>query len=251
MLDQIPLRRASWVVTDRDTDPQRVRQALQLPLPQPNSPTVAATAVAFNSQAPRPFVVLPPVKFPPTADAGHREVGRCGAQADKDQAVIRQRIEHPKRRGLALGIAREVVHVHVFRSGSPSLAVVLEVSDQLAVLGIDADDRVAAFVELGACFQDLLELFVAIGMGLSGQPFFVGSQGNLHVAEQASDGIRRDNADSPGERLQAAADVADSSFWVTAGFGLDNVFELLLDVGRFFSTRGRPPPGFRTRSSSG
>jgi hypothetical protein len=83
----------------------------------------------------------------------------------------------------------------------PTAAGVFEVADQFTFLGIDADDRQMAELEIRAEFGQVLELPVAVGAGTRGNLFIVHVQGVTHLVKQARDRIGRDENAERGEFL--------------------------------------------------
>jgi hypothetical protein len=61
--------------------------------------------------------------------------------------VIRLLVVDAIRRRPTVGVAREVVHVDVFAGEPPRAAVVFEFADQLVLLRVDADHRIAVAAE--------------------------------------------------------------------------------------------------------
>ena len=86
--------------------------------------------------------------------------------------------------------------VDLLRGSFPRRAVVLEVADQFTLLGVDADDRQAAFGEPPTLLCDVPELFVAIRAGACRDALVVDAQPIVEVLEEAGHG--------PGTDLDAA-----------------------------------------------
>ena len=71
----------------------------------------------------------------------------------------------------------------------PCLACVLEVADQLALLGIDADDGLLLGDKLSTQRVDVIELRIPIWVVGSMEGLGGGARTDLHVSQQASDGL--------------------------------------------------------------
>ena len=153
-------------------------------------------------------------------------------------------------RRAARRIGREVVIVDLFSFATPGLAGIFELAEEFLLLGIDADSRVATAAEFLAMFGDMPELPIAFGVRLSGvQHFAVTSLAVLRFSQQSTD--RRWTAaviQLHGQPSQPRADPLLVGTRIAGCFGI-NALQQVGDQGRvFFSTRGRPPPGRRTRS---
>ena len=83
--------------------------------------------------------------------------------------------------GDAIGLRAEVVVVDQVGSSAPGAAGVLEVADQLALLGINTDDRQVPFSELDALLGDVGELLVAVGAGAMSDAFVVDAEPDLDI----------------------------------------------------------------------
>ena len=171
--------------------------------------------------------------------------------ADDHEAAVGGQVIDAVGDGDAVGEGAEVVVVDGMRGSFPSGAVVLEIADQFPLLGVDADDRQAAFGEPQALRRDMLELFVAIRTGAGRDALVIDPQPVAEVLEDAGDG--------PGTHLdveggQLLCDLLGGPARPAAtgdGIAGDIVLECRFDggdhLGRFFSTGWRPPPGRRIR----
>ena len=143
MLDAVPLARARRIVADRDRQARAIGKALQFPFPQPQSRTVAAPRIGRDPQVRGRRVGRTTHAFPPTADGVHREVGGVVVDADADPALVAAQVVDPVGNRLALGRDDEVVDLHALRLAlrTPLATHVLEVADQLLLLGVHRNDR--------------------------------------------------------------------------------------------------------------
>src|SRR6266852_4822940 len=104
--------------------------------------------------------------LPPAADAFDGEAGGVVIDADADPALVGGDIVDAIGNRLAVERDHEVVHAHGFglTLGTQFTAGVLEVADQLLLLGIDRDSRLAGALKAPDAGVDVLELRIAIGM---------------------------------------------------------------------------------------
>ena len=101
---------------------------------------------------------------------------------------------------------------------------------------------------------DVLELLVAVCAGACRDALVVDAQPVVEVLEDAGDGPGTDLDVEGGEfcsdLLGGAADPTDTGDGVAGDIVLQCRFDGSDHLGRFFSRRGRPPSGRRTRSRS-
>src|SRR6266849_2535630 len=96
------------------------------------------------------------------------------------------------RNGHAFRIRAEVVIVDQARREIPPGARVFEVADQLALLGVHADDGQPPPLEAITEITDMEKLRIAIWTGGGGEPLLVDAERIAHHVEQAGDGVRAD-----------------------------------------------------------
>src|SRR5262249_10503266 len=133
MLDRVPFRTPSWVVTDRDLEPEPIaHHRLESLLPQPGAGTVAAAGVGQDQQ----FVGIgkgrPSLLVPPAGDRIDGEGRRICRRPDMDGAAIVEHIVDAVWNGTALAVLKEVVDVDGNRRAAPSPPSLFEVADQFA-----------------------------------------------------------------------------------------------------------------------
>ena len=102
----------------------------------------------------------------PAADRSDGELGRIARDPDADPARIGCHVVHAIGHDLAEFLVLEVVHLHAPRIalGSIVRAAVPVVADQLFLLRVDGDDRLARSLRRNHFGIDVLELVVAIRM---------------------------------------------------------------------------------------
>jgi hypothetical protein len=130
-------------VVDFDLESEFVGQLLQLALPQAQAHPVAAAAISGDDEAARGGVTRPADLLPPAPNAVHGKAGRVMVEADTDRAVVGGQVIDPVGNGAAQLLDQEVVNPNRLgiTAGAPRPTRVLEVPDQLLLLGIDRDDR--------------------------------------------------------------------------------------------------------------
>jgi hypothetical protein len=154
VLDLVPLAGAWWKVTDRDVDSDLVGQVLQLALPQPRARAIAAAAIGGDEQLFGFGVANAADLLPPATDRLHREGRSVVIHPDADPAMVSRQVIDPVWHRSPQLLDQKVVHPHLlwlsFRL--PLAPTILEVADQLLLLGVDGDDRLLP----GQCGADQL-----------------------------------------------------------------------------------------------
>ena len=156
--------------------------------------------------------------------------------------------------GHAYGVLAEVVVINGGGSLGPLGARVFEQPDHLPFLGVDADDRQPLAFESVAGAADGLELPIAICGAAGADRLLVDVKVEVELLEQAAD---RAGADADAHAAQLEADLRgslatpfDAADRIPSGVVLHQPLDLRGDLGRFFSTGLRPPPGRRIPSAS-
>src|SRR5262250_57878 len=195
MLDPVPLRCARRIVVDMELEAGGVGELLQLDLPQPHTRTVRPAAVGRDRQLAHLGIALSAHALDPGADRGDSELGGISGDANADEGFVGCHIVDAIGHRLAQLLVGEIVHVDTQRLALGAIvgAAVLEVADQLLLLGIDRDDGLAFGLRRDHCRIDVLELRVAVGVVRA----FVRLAVHLareaeHVREQLADRVRAD-----------------------------------------------------------
>jgi hypothetical protein len=86
--------------------------------------------------------------------------------SDVDPCLVSSHVKDAVRDCFADGIAWKIVDVHFLQLAFrlPLLSSILEVSDQLLLLGVDGDDRLISSLEVLHRRTDVLELRIAVRM---------------------------------------------------------------------------------------
>ena len=127
-----------------------VGEGLQFALPQANASAVAATAIGGDQEAGRAGIAAFPQGAPPAPDALDGEGCGIVIDTDIDPARVGRDVVDAVGRDLAEFGYLEVVHAHRLgiAFGPQLAATILEVADQLLLLRIDRDRRLAGALEL-------------------------------------------------------------------------------------------------------
>src|SRR6266404_4029680 len=88
MLDLVPFARAGREVRDRDAQARFIGKLLQLPLPQPQAPAVAASPVGRDQDAFGLGIQVLPFGAPPAANGSHRKSARVVIGPHVDKAPV-------------------------------------------------------------------------------------------------------------------------------------------------------------------
>src|SRR5690349_7470115 len=214
VFDPVPFAGPGRQVRHGDGQAGLVGKALQLALPQPHAGAVAAAAVGGDDQ-PLGLGVARLAEFaPPAPDALDREGRRVGIQADADPAGVGGEVVDAVGRYLAQPGQLEIMHPH--RLG-PALraqfaAGVLEVADQLLLLGVHRDGRLARRDRRLHRCVDVGELGVAVGMVRPLPGLAVGLTAVAQPTQQSAHQLLADPEaaveERPGDLALAAADPA-------------------------------------------
>ena len=120
------------------------------------------------------------------------------------------------------------------------------------LIGIDADDGMAATLESLSQIAEIEKLIVTIGGVVGGEFLVIDTQGIAHLMEQAGDGVGTDRDAEVGERHGNLGGRSTAPFQtgdrIASGVVIEQEFDQSDDVGGFFSIGLRPPPARRVRA---
>lgn len=169
MLDGVPLGSARRVMGNGKSETERVGQlGLELGFPGTAAIAVAAAGVAEDEELTGSSVAELSLVAPPVSDGVSGKGGGVMRDADDDGTSIGEEIIDAVGDGDAGGIGAEVVIIDRARRQVPSRTWILEVTDQFALLGVDADDGEAAVLEAVPKIADIEKLIVTIGAEVGG-----------------------------------------------------------------------------------
>ena len=150
----------------RDFQAERVGDSLlKLFLETPQAIAVTPAGVSQDQQFARLSIVLAAVSKPPLPDRIDGKLGRVGRNADMNESMVAAQIVHTIGSRLAQSILREIVRIDFDGFSNPRPARILEISDQLFMLRIDADHGQSLPEESPLLLQNMAKLTVAIRMG--------------------------------------------------------------------------------------
>ena len=252
MLDGVPFRSAGGVVGYGKSEAVGISQlGLEFCFPSAATITVTAAGIAEDEELSRARIAKRSLLAPPMGDGVSGEGGCVMGDADHNGAPIGEQIINAVRDGDAGGVGAEVVIVDQAGRQVPTGTGISEMADELALLGIDANDRETTALESVAKVSEVEKLMVAIGTMVGGKLLVIDAQRIAQVMEQAGDGV---GAHPDPEVSERHGDLGGGSPRpLQAGDGIPGgiVFEQELDqgedVGVFFSTGLRPPPTWRVR----
>src|SRR6185503_6435378 len=123
------------------------------------------------------------------SDDVDREGWCVGRLTDIDRAAVVEDIVDTVRRGSPQAVAQEVVDVDSDRLEAPASTSLLELTDQLLLLTVDADDRLSSDFERGDVLVDVGELRVAVRVVRAGfELLAIDAQRIVQLTQQATDG---------------------------------------------------------------
>ena len=179
MLNRMPLRAASRVMTDGHHQPESVAElALELGFPQARTISVTAPRIGQDHELRGVRVGHTPALLPPLRNRRDGKLRCIGRRADIDRPRVAPRVIDAIRHSPAEGVSQAIMHVDLFRLLAPRLASILKVAKQCLLLGIDADDRPPSrcpgrflrlnVLELGIAVRMLRPRFLLLGIDAQG-----------------------------------------------------------------------------------
>jgi len=137
----VPFGSASRVVGNGESQTERIGQLrLELGFPGAATIAIAAAGVAQNEELPGAWIAARSLLAPPMRDGVGREGGCVMRDTHHDGPSIGEEIIDAVRDGDAGGVRAEIVVVDQSGRQIPTRAGILEVADQFALLGIDANN---------------------------------------------------------------------------------------------------------------
>lgn len=252
MFNRIPLGSAGGIVSDGELEVKGIGElGLDFGFPAAATTTVAAASVGENEKLTAVGVVKGSFTLPPVRDSVSGESGSVVRNTDDNGTAVGERLVDAVRDGNAQGIGAEVVIMNRPGGVIPASAVVFEVSDQFALLGIDADDGQVAPPKTVAQIGNVIELEIAVATGIGREGLLVDAQRVVHRMQQAGNGIGREGeaiaSEPAGNLVGGAARPFQASEGITGRVMFEKVFDDGDYFGRFFSVGMRPAPGRRVR----
>src|SRR5271157_3993256 len=251
VVDRVPLARPRWVVRHRDHQVELVCQVLQRQLPLPLAVVVGPATVRLDQQPRRARVASASALQPPLPDTGHGKGRRVVRGTYYDQSIVVLHIIDAVGDSSALRPAWKIMCEHLVGLSPPRPAWVLERSDQLLLLAVDANHGPAMSYVIATQAVQIAELPVAVWVADLRQGLAVGAQREVHPPQQACDRVGREleavATQGLGEVSDRAIGPLQSRHGIASGRILEQRFQGPQDPGNLTSAFLRPAPGWRTR----
>ncbi len=165
VFDGIPLRRAGRVVANGDWDSEDVCEfLLEAKLVDAGSRSIAPARIRKHEEALRLRIPPCPVLSPPPDKAVDGEVRGVGRDSDVEETSVRRQVVKAVGSRTALSVVGEIVSVDLVGLETPRAAGVLEIADQLLLLGVNADNGLTGFQEGLLLLAYVSELLVPVGV---------------------------------------------------------------------------------------
>src|SRR5882757_9006740 len=248
MLNRVPLGCAGRIVSHRDAQPCLVRNLLESLLPVMRPGPIGTSRIREDQQFLRGRVQGTTHAAPPRMHGVGCEGRRVVRRSHDDEAIAARDIVDAVGNRDTIGIARKIIHVDVNRRLAPVATLILEQPYQFSLLRIDADNRLSSFGERVFQLVDVRELLVPIGRRLPRQPFPIESKPILRPAKHLpSLGVAY--PEYAGNRARRLPCPFHRRRRISRSRTVHHLIQALRQVGSFFSSGFRPPPGRRTRSA--
>jgi hypothetical protein len=164
MLDGIPFRGPWRIVADGNTQPVLIAEfLLQIALPDPAARTVGPTGVGEDEKLSGARILFPAVAAPPVLNGINGELGGFSGGAHDEHTGIAADIVDSIWQCHAFRVGGKIVILDLFGFAPPRATAVFEVTDELALLAIDADDGQVRGLELATLGRNEHKLPVASG----------------------------------------------------------------------------------------
>jgi len=252
VLNRIPLGSAGGIVSNGDLEVKGIGELrLDFGFPGAATTAVAAAGVGENEQLTGLGVVKGSFTLPPVGDSVSGKSGSVVRNAHDNRTAVGEGLIDAVRDGDANGIRAEVMIVNRPSLLIPTRAIVFEVSDKFALLGIDANDGPLAPPKTLAQIGYVIELEIAVGTGIGSDFLLVEAQRVIHRMQQPGNGVGRDDeaiaSEQVGNLVGRAARPLEASDGITGRVMFEKVFDDGDYFGRFFSVGMRPAPARRVR----
>jgi hypothetical protein len=253
MLNRIPLGAAGWIVTHSHRYAKLITQLfLKLLLPDARAIAITSPSVCQNQQWAALGESLTHF-IPPTSRNSVYHKPRCISRvANVNVAAIVDHVVDAIGYSSSNRIRPEVVCVDILWFLAPSLSVVLEISNQLLLLCVNADNRPPCGLKSLYLGFNVLKLRVPIRMIFARLCLNVDFQRVSQILQQPAYRWRTGRMPGIAQALAQRAQAATYPFLITRRiarrFRRYHIIQNSSYRPVFFSTSGRPPPGRRTRS---
>ena len=188
ILNGIILGGAGRIMADHNRDAESVNElALQRKFPEPGAAVVAATRITEEQELVLSLKAGMLWVGPPLCDGMGGKFWCIIGVAQIDIILVMDDVIDAIGYGPTQRIAREIMDIDLLRSLTPTTTLIGEVADQLLVLGIDTNDRIACVQELLSHTTNVAKLSVAVGMNSASQALAVGNQAKAQLSQEPTD----------------------------------------------------------------
>jgi hypothetical protein len=164
MHDRVPFGSTGGVVGDGESKAVGIGQlGLEFCFPSATTITVTAAGIAEYKKLSRARIAKRSLLAPPMSNGVSGEGGCVMGDAHHNGASIGEQIINAVRDGNASGVGAEVVIVDQSGRQAPAGTGIVEMADEFALFGIDANDGQTTVCESVAKVTEVEELMVAIG----------------------------------------------------------------------------------------
>src|SRR6516165_512908 len=179
-----------------------VGELLQLKLPQPHPHAIGAAAIGRDRQFAHIGIALASHRRTPVTDRLDRKLGSVAGDADADPTFIGAHIVNTVGHRLAQLLIGKIVHIDALWRAfwTPVGAGVLEVAEQLFLLGIDRDHRLPGSLRSQYLRVDVLELRIAVGVMGTLIGLAVGLPAKAQLRQQPLDAAGADGVTEAAQR---------------------------------------------------
>jgi hypothetical protein len=252
MLDPIPLRRTRGKGRHSDCQLTFIGQVLQAGFPQPAARIIRAAIVRLNEQVLLAAIGPTAHLQPPRTNRGDGKFSRLMRDANDQVASVAANIVDAIQQREALRVTAKVRLQHIDGPPPPSAPDILEIADQLALLGIDGNGWFSSFLKGSPLAREVPHLTIAVRILRARQPLAIGAQGIPLIFQQAAQRVapyaQALSQQLPTQLPQRLPRPLDAGDRMTRGVVFQQPVQHRQHARLFFSTGGRPAPGRRIRS---
>jgi len=175
VLDRVPLRSARWVMADGHGQTEGIRHLdLQVSFPHAGTVAIAPATIRFDHQLGGLRVVSQAFGLAPVDNVVHRKAGCIGGLTDIDRASVMLEIVDAIRNCTTHGILPEIVYIDRFWRLAPHATWVLEVANQLFLLGIHTQHGLSCMYMLVLLVKNVPKLLIPFGLLFARQLLDIG-----------------------------------------------------------------------------
>lgn len=174
-------------MANHDLNAELVSQLfLDLLLPQPVTAIVAAAGVGQNQQLVFTAKAWPAGVSLPLGNGTGGKLRCIIGIANVDIALVMGQVINAIRHSPTQRILTKVMDMDLFRLLGPLATLIAKVADELLLLGIDTDNRIAIGEKQLLDPPDVAELFVPVGMIWASQTFAIAVESIFQFLQQAA-----------------------------------------------------------------